>query len=150
MAVERINPDQLEHSPYYSQATVVPAGASLVFVGGQNAVDASGAVIGEGDIEAQTKQVMVNVMACLAAVGTQATDLVSLEIKVVAGVDLRAAAQSAADYLDPNSLPLVSVSVVQQLARPGALVEVSAVAARLDAGDAVWLGRGEVADPAWF
>ena len=112
--------------------------------------DASGAVIGEGDIEAQTKQVMVNVMACLAAAGTQATDLVSLEIKVVAGVDLRAAAQSAADYLDPNSLPLVSVSVVQQLARPGALVEVSAVAARLDASDAVWLGRGEVADPAWF
>ena len=44
----------------------------------------------------------------------------------------------------------ISVSVVQQLARPGALVEVSAVAARLDAGDAVWLGRGEVADPAWF
>ena len=111
-------------------------------------IKSQGAV--KSELAAQTKQVMVNVMACLAAAGTQATDLVSLEIKVVAGVDLRAAAQSAADYLDPNSLPLVSVSVVQQLARPGALVEVSAVAARLDAGDAVWLGRGEVADPAWF
>lgn len=150
MAVERINPDQLEHSPYYSQAAVVPAGASLVFVGGQNAVDASGALIGEDDIEAQVKQVMVNVMACLAAAGTPATDLVSLEIKVVAGVDLQAAVQAAGDYLDPNALPLVSVSIVTQLARPGALVEVSAVAARLDAGDAVWLGRGEVDDPAWF
>ncbi len=48
MSVERINPPELERSPYYSQATVVPAGASLVFVGGQNAVDASGQIVGNG------------------------------------------------------------------------------------------------------
>ncbi len=46
MSVERINPEALHRSPYYSQATVVPAGASLVFVGGQNAIDASGALVG--------------------------------------------------------------------------------------------------------
>jgi len=150
MSVERINPPELERSPYYSQATVVPAGASLVFVGGQNAVDASGQIVGNGDVEAQTKQVMVNVMACLAAAEAQASDLVSLEIKAVVGVDLRAAQQAAADYLDPSSPPLISVAFVQQLARPGALVEVTALAARVERGDADWLGRDGVSDPAWF
>lgn len=113
-------------------------------------MDASGQIVGNGDVEAQTKQVMVNVMACLAAAEAQASDLVSLEIKAVVGVDLRAAQQAAADYLDPSSPPLISVAFVQQLARPGALVEVTALAARVERGDADWLGRDGVSDPAWF
>ena len=44
--------------------------------------------------------------------------------RALAGVDLRAAAQTAADFLDPNSPPLVSVSVVLQCTHPGALGEV--------------------------
>lgn len=150
MAVERINPEQLPRSPFYSQATVVPAGASLVFVGGQNAVDATGALVGPGDAVAQTDQVMRNVVACLTAAGTSVSNLVSLEIKAVAGTDLGAAAQAAARYLDAKSLPAIGVSVVQQLGPAGALVEVSAVAARFEIGDALWWRGGDVTDPAWF
>lgn len=150
MAVERINPEQLFHSPYYSQATVVSAGAGLVFVGGQNAVDSAGVLVGQDDVRAQTDQVMRNVIACLKAAGTSASELVSVEIKAVVGVDVRAAQQVAAKYLDPLSPPVVSGSFVQQLALPGALVEVSAVAAKVEAGDAAWLGRDAVEDPAWF
>lgn len=150
MSVERINPDSLHRSPYYSQATVVPAGASLVFVGGQNAIDASGALVGADDVTAQTDQAMANVVACLSAAGATVSNLVSLEIKAVGGTDLSGAHRVAMGYLDANSLPLISVAIVQQLAVPGALVEVSAIAARPEVGDAAWLGRDHVSDPAWF
>ena len=32
MAVQRINPASLEQSPYYSQATLVPPGASMLYI----------------------------------------------------------------------------------------------------------------------
>lgn len=150
MAVQRINPASLERSPYYSQATLVPAGASMLFIGGQNAVNQSGAWVGLGDEAAQTSQAMKNVVACLHEAGATASDLINLEIKVVDGVDLALCQRAASGYLDLNSLPLISVSIVQQLARSGALVEISAVAAVIDASDAAWLGRGGVDDPSWF
>lgn len=148
MAVQRINPASLEQSPYYSQATLVPPGASMLYIGGQNAVTAAGAWIGLGDEAAQTAQAMKNVMACLDAVGAGVADLVSLEIKVVEGVDLALCQRAASGYLDLNSLPLISVSIVGQLARRGALVEISAVAAVIDPSDAAWLGRGTADDSA--
>ncbi|WP_341728115.1 RidA family protein [Brooklawnia sp.] len=150
MAVQRINPISLERSPYYSQATLVPAGASMLYVGGQNAVNASGAWIGLGDEAAQTSQAMKNVLACLNEAGATPSDLVSLEIRVVGGVDLALCQRAASGYLDLKSLPVIGVSIVEQLARKGALVEISAVAAVIDGSDAAWLGRGEIADPAWF
>ncbi|NLA29859.1 MAG: RidA family protein [Propionibacterium sp.] len=150
MALQRINPASLERSPYYSQATLVPAGASMLYIGGQIAVDGSGAWIGLGDEAAQTSQAMKNVLACLAQVGAVAADLVSLEIKVVDGVDLALCQRAASGYLDITSLPLISVSIVERLARRGSLVEISAVAAVIDASDSAWLGRGGVNDPSWF
>ncbi len=65
----------------------------------------------------------------------------------MAGTDLSGAQQVAARHLDANSLPLISVAIVQQLAVPGALVEVSAIAARPEVGDAAWLGRDQVRGP---
>lgn len=150
MAVQRINPEACERSPYYSQASLVPAGASMLYIGGQNAIDATGAWIGLGDEAAQTSQAMKNVLACLEAAGARAADLVSLTITTVDGVDLASCQRAASGYLDLKSLPVINVSIVEQLARKGALVEISAVAAVIDASDAAWLGRGEAEDPAWF
>lgn len=141
MSLLRINPDALHRSPHYSQATLVAPGASLVFVRGQDAVDATGALVGAGDAVAQTRQVMANVAACLSAAGVTTSDLVSLDVRVVGGVDVAAAQQAAAAYLDPESPPLVSVSIVAGLALQGALIEASAIAAVPNMGDAEWLGR---------
>jgi enamine deaminase RidA (YjgF/YER057c/UK114 family) len=38
-------------------------------VGGQNAVDAGGNIVGAGDITAQTRQIFANLEAALAAAG---------------------------------------------------------------------------------
>ncbi|GAB3826950.1 RidA family protein [Hymenobacter jeollabukensis] len=64
----------------YSQA--VQAG-NTIYVSGQIALDASGGqLIGEGDVQAQTHQVMRNVQAVLAAGGYALPDVVKCSIFV--------------------------------------------------------------------
>ncbi len=117
-------------SSAFSHVGVVPPGAATVYVGGQNAVDANGGLVGPDDLAAQTAQVMANLKLALAAAGASMADLVSCTIYVVAGLDLRAAYGVAASAFDTGSEPpLVSVAVVAGLAVPGALIELSAVAA---------------------
>lgn len=129
-AIQRLRPDGLVHSTAFSHVAVVPPGATQIHVGGQNAVDASGTLIGDGDVVAQVDRVMANVDIALEAAGATFADLIGLSVVLVDGVDLRAAYGAAAAHLaggDPP--PLVSVSMVAALAVPGALVEVSASAA---------------------
>jgi len=65
----------------YSQAVVVPVGAQrMVFCSGQIALDpATGAVI-EGDVTAQTRQVLDNLGAVLTAAGATFADVVKTTI----------------------------------------------------------------------
>lgn len=145
-----VNPDSLPTSTAWSQAVLVPAGSQLLFIGGQNAVR-DGAVI-DADAPEQTRVALGNVLACVQQVGGSAADLVSLEIRIVAGVDVRACAAASAEVLG-GVRPAISVSLVAGLVVPGALVEISGVAAVDDISEASWLGRGEAfaqADPTWF
>jgi len=128
--IQLLRPAELVTSPVFSHVAVVPPNATTIYVGGQNAVDAQGALVGGDDIAAQMRQVMTNVEAALAAVGAGFADLISMSILVVAGHDLRAAYGVAAASLNTGgNPPLVSVAMVAGLAVPGALIELSAVAA---------------------
>ncbi|HLC05437.1 MAG TPA: Rid family hydrolase [Anaerolineales bacterium] len=40
-----------------------------VYIGGQDSVDSSGAIVGKGDFQAQAEQVLRNIQAALAAGG---------------------------------------------------------------------------------
>jgi hypothetical protein len=53
-----LRPEGLVHSPAFSHVAVVPPGATTVYVGGQNAVDAEGTLVGGDDVAARTQQVM--------------------------------------------------------------------------------------------
>jgi enamine deaminase RidA (YjgF/YER057c/UK114 family) len=123
-----LRPEGLVNSPVFSHVAVVPPGATTVYVGGQNAVDADGALVGAGDVAAQTRRTMANLRIALAAAGADIADLVRLTVVVVDGVDVTAAYPVAAETLAGHA-PLVVVLRVAGLAVPGALVEVSAVAA---------------------
>jgi enamine deaminase RidA (YjgF/YER057c/UK114 family) len=118
----------LVRSPAFSHVAVVPPGATTVYVGGQNAVDGEGALVGGDDVAAQTRQVMANLHVALAAAGAGVQDLVTMTILVVDGVDLTAAYPVAAAGL-AGAAPTVVVVRVAGLAVPGALVEVAAIAA---------------------
>lgn len=123
-------PDGLVNSPVFSHAVSIPPDATLIHVGGQNAVDPDGNLVGGDDVAAQVRQVMSNVEVALAAAGASIPDVFSWTIFFVEGVDLQAAYSAAAPALgtegDP---PLVTAASVASLAVPGALVEVAATAA---------------------
>jgi 2-iminobutanoate/2-iminopropanoate deaminase len=58
-------------------AQVVRVG-DLLFLSGQVAVDSRGGIIGENDLEAQSRQIFENMKAVLAAAGAELTDIVRL------------------------------------------------------------------------
>jgi enamine deaminase RidA (YjgF/YER057c/UK114 family) len=123
-----LRPEGLVRSPAFSHVAVVPPGATTVYVAGQNAVDGEGNLVGGDDVAAQTQQVMKNLHVALAAAGATVQDLVMMTILLVEGVDLAAAYPVAAAELAGAAPPVVAARVAG-LGVPGALLEVSAVAA---------------------
>ncbi|MEV6277772.1 RidA family protein [Nocardia sp. NPDC051832] len=124
-----INPENLHSNPAFTQAVRVPAGADLLYIGGQNGVDAHGQVVG-ADIGAQSRRALENVQACLDAAGASLDDVVKWTILMVDGHDLYAGFGAFQEVWGgrPNP-PAITVAKVAGLAVPGALVEIEAVAA---------------------
>ena len=56
-----------------------------MYVGGQNAVDASGEVVGRGDIGAQAEQIFKNLQTALEAGGAKLDYVVKWNVYVVQG-----------------------------------------------------------------
>ena len=123
-----LRPEGLVRSPAFSYVAVVPPGATTLYIGGQNAVDGDGKLVGGPDIAAQTQQVMTNLHIALVAARATVQDLVMMTILLVEGADLAAAYPVAAAELAGAAPPVVAARVAG-LAVPGALLEVSAVAA---------------------
>ena len=131
--IQLLRPEGLVVSPAFSHVAVVPAGATMVYVGGQNAVDQNGELVGGTDVAAQTRQVMANLVTALQAAGVGVEHLVSVLVLLVEGVDVQAAYAAAAAILGAaEAPPLVSAAIVSGLGVPGAMVEVSAIAATPD------------------
>jgi len=128
--IKLLKPAGLVSSPAFSHVAVVPPEATTIYVGGQNAVDGDGTLVGGDDAAAQTTKVMENLATALAAAGAGIEDVVSVTVVLVEGVDVQAAYAAAVPALAAaNPPPLVSALLVAGLGVPGALVEVSAVAA---------------------
>ena len=80
--IRRINPPSLHPTPGYHHITIVRAGRTA-FLAGQCPLDATGAVVGGDDIEAQVDQVARNALAALDAAGATPSDVVRSVIYVV-------------------------------------------------------------------
>ncbi|MFT2816500.1 RidA family protein [Leifsonia sp. A12D58] len=118
-----IDPPQLYRSPAFAQGIIIPAGPTL-YVGGQNGTDSTGALL--DGFEAQTEQAMRNVLAVLAEAGSSPEHVAKLTIYLAPGLD-PAAGFAAAGPVWGNNRTAVSVLAIAP-ARPGALVEIEAVA----------------------
>ncbi len=132
MEITRLQPDGLVVSPAFSHVAVVPAGARTIYVGGQNGIDASGAVV-SSDVAEQSVRAVDNATVALVAAGASLADVVQWTVFIDADADLNAAYSAIAPKLaGPGAPPLVSAARVAGLGVPGALIEVSAIAAVLD------------------
>ena len=75
---------------------------------------------------------MANLVTALAAAGASLDDVISMTVLMVDGIDLQASYAAAAETLAGlETPPLVTAALVSALGVPGALVEVSAIAARM-------------------
>nr|WP_308468847.1 Rid family hydrolase [Glaciibacter superstes] len=127
--MERIRPEGLVHSPAFSHVAVVPAGATTIYVGGQNSVAVDGSLVGEGDVAALSTRALENAKTALAAAGATIEDVVQWTVLFVDGVDLAAAYGAIAPALASDEPALVTGARVAGLGVPGPLVEIGAVAA---------------------
>jgi enamine deaminase RidA (YjgF/YER057c/UK114 family) len=131
MEIIRLQPAGLVVSPAFSHVAIVPAGATTIYVGGQNGVDTTGAVV-SNDIAEQSSRAIDNAAIALEAAGASLADVVQWTVLIVADADLGAAYGAVAPRLaGAGAPPLVTAAVVAGLGVPGALVEVSAIAAVL-------------------
>jgi enamine deaminase RidA (YjgF/YER057c/UK114 family) len=129
--IERSNPAGLHPPDGYSHVTISSAGR-LAHLAGQCPVDVDNQVVGLGDYNAQTDQVVANCLAVLAAAGAAPADVVrsivyvvSAEPAVLAGVWHRLQASALA----PAFTTAATLLGVTALGYEGQLIEVDLTAA---------------------
>jgi enamine deaminase RidA (YjgF/YER057c/UK114 family) len=127
--VKYVNPDQLNRNPAFTNVVVVTGPAKTVYVGGQDAVDASGKIVGKGDLAVQTQQVLRNIELALAAAGAQLNNVVKWNLHVVQGQSLQIGFEAFRKVWGnrPNP-PAISFAFVSALAHPDFLLEMDAIA----------------------
>lgn len=128
-SIQRFRPQGLVSSPAFSHVAVVPPGATTIYVGGQNSVDADGALVGGDDVAAQSSRALANAKTALESAGATVDDVVQWTVFFVDGVDLAAAYGAIASELASDEPALVTGARVAGLGVPGALVEIGAIAA---------------------
>jgi enamine deaminase RidA (YjgF/YER057c/UK114 family) len=128
-SVRYVDPEGLNKNPAFTNVVVVEGPARTVYVGGQDSVDASGNIVGKGDLAAQTEQVLANVRAALAAGGAGPEHVIKWNLLVVEGLSLQEgfSAFQRAWVATPNP-PAITMAYVAGLANPEFLVEMDAIA----------------------
>jgi enamine deaminase RidA (YjgF/YER057c/UK114 family) len=112
-----------------AHVVIVEGPVRTVHVGGQNAVDGSGNIVGKGDIAAQTEQVLANLRAALAAGGAGPEHVIRWNLLVVEGESLEAGFSAFRRAWDDTPRPpAITMAFVAGLANPDYLVEMDAVA----------------------
>lgn len=136
MDIERINPDGLFKLDAFSQLVVARGARRIVHIAGQGGFDSSFALVGPGDLFAQTVQAFRNLRTAVESIGGSVDQIVSSNMYIVdmtpekVGVFGRAMSQALdGEPFPPNASTMIGV---QALAMEGMLVEVSAVAALPD------------------
>lgn len=127
--VEFLNPAGLNRNPAFSNVAIVSGPVRTIYVGGQDAIDAEGRVVGVGDLAAQTEQVLRNLRTALAAAGAGPEHVIKWNVLVVEGQDFGvgfAAFQRV--WGIPQNPPVITAAVVKGLAHPDFLVEMDAIA----------------------
>ena len=129
MAIQHLNPDGMYKSPVFSQGIILPAGARILLIGGQNGVDAKGEIVGKGDVVAQTRQALANLQRVLDTAGATLENLVKVTIIMQQDIDLNAAFGAwMAVWGQRTNPPTVTALRVAGLANPDFLIEIEAQA----------------------
>lgn len=127
--VEYLNPEHLHKNRAFTQVISVSGPVKTIYVGGQNAVDKQGNIVGKGNIKAQTQQVLANLREALTAAGAGPEHIIKWSMYLVQGQSLREGFEAFQQFwgVRPNP-PTITMAYVSGLANPDFLLEMEAVA----------------------
>lgn len=110
----------------FSSAAWQPEG-KVLHVSGQVAQDATGAVMGKGDIRGQTRQVLENIRTVLAGAGGTMDDVARVTVYVTDMSGLAQIHEVRGQYFR-RPYPASTLVEVKRLVKPEYLIEIDAVA----------------------
>jgi enamine deaminase RidA (YjgF/YER057c/UK114 family) len=122
-----INPPELFPPPGFSHVAVA-TGQRLVFVAGQTAITPDFAVIGEGDLAAQTRASMESVEIALLAAGAGWDDVVRRTIYTVAPTEFEVITRAIEEVTGDSPHPPQTIIGVTGLALPQLMIEIEVTA----------------------
>ena len=124
MEAQRVNPDTLS-TPLVAYSQVVRKG-QFVTTAGLIAIDADGNLVGEGDIEAQTRQTIENMKHALEAVGASLKDVIKTTLYLSDLTNYKAMNAVYNEYFAAHPPARATVGAV--LVLPSLLFEMDAIA----------------------
>jgi enamine deaminase RidA (YjgF/YER057c/UK114 family) len=130
MKKQYVNPKEMATPRFYTHAVTAQGPGKLVYISGQVSWDATGNVVGKGDMRAQSEQVFKNVGYALAAAGAGWGDVIKMNGYMVGMHGERVAAyrEVRQRYLKEGALPASTLVGVERLVDPELLLEVEVVA----------------------
>ena len=100
---------------------------NFIFVSGMTATDDEGKIVGQGDLAAQTRQILTKLQKVLAEVGATMDDVMMTTDYITTTDGYRATADVRREFWK-NGFPAATGVIVKGLLRPDALIEIDAVA----------------------
>jgi enamine deaminase RidA (YjgF/YER057c/UK114 family) len=125
--VRHLNPATMAPAKGYTPVVDVTGGRTI-YISGQVPVDRSGAVVGVGDLRAQTRQVFENIKAGLEAAGATFADVIKLNFFVLDVSQVQVVRDVRDLYVDTKRPPASTLVEVRRLVRDEFLIEVDAIA----------------------
>ena len=131
MKKQYANPKELSVPRFYTHTVSIEGAAKLVTISGQVSWDASGNVVGKGDMRAQSEQVFRNVTAALQAAGAGWDDVIKMNGYMVGmhAERVNAYREVRGRFLKEGALPASTLVGVERLVDPDLLLEVEVIAA---------------------
>jgi enamine deaminase RidA (YjgF/YER057c/UK114 family) len=127
--VRFLNPKTLAPPPGYTYVVDTKGPGRTVYIAGQLGLDLDNRLVGApGDFSAQCEKAFENLGAALAAVGADFTDIVKINNYLVDMTHIALFREVRDRFLNTKAPPASTTVAISQLARPGALFEIEAVA----------------------
>jgi len=124
-----LNPDTIAKPIGYTQIVEPAVPGRIIFISGQLGLDTENRIVGApGDFRAQAEQTFINLKNALAAVGAGFEHVVKLNNYFTDIAHLGVFREVRDRFVDTAAPPASTAIAISTLARPGALIEVEAIA----------------------
>jgi len=129
MEVNYINPQNMVKPRGYSHAVSIRGDHTTIYVGGQNAIDEKGDLVGRNNLKEQVEQVLSNIEKILAESKANLEDVIKFNIYILQGQNPQEGFQVfQKKWGKTENFPIVTVLFVAGLGNPDWLVEIEAIA----------------------